>query len=195
MGEPKFKTDETVSLPGSTPLSASLLADESELVKGLIERARVGEDEQHEIARLAERLVRAARAGRRESGGVEIVSGEILEGAESIDIPSPHDRRIVVGTCRNADPPAIDRALTAARSASHDWDAIGGEARAVILDRAAELFEADRAALMGLMVREAGKTLADAQGDLREAVDHLCYAAAEARRSFAAPLELRGPTG
>ncbi|HKA47087.1 MAG TPA: bifunctional proline dehydrogenase/L-glutamate gamma-semialdehyde dehydrogenase PutA [Methyloceanibacter sp.] len=124
-----------------------------------------------------------------------IVSGEILEGAESIDITSPHDRRIVVGTCRNADPPAIDRALTAARSASHDWDAIGGEARAVILDRAAELFEADRAALMGLMVREAGKTLADAQGDLREAVDHLCYAAAEARRSFAAPLELRGPTG
>ena len=71
MGEPKFKTDETVSLPGSTPLSASLLADESELVKGLIERARVGEDEQHEIARLAERLVRAARAGRRESGGVD----------------------------------------------------------------------------------------------------------------------------
>ena len=48
---------------------------------------------------------------------------------------------------------------------------------------------------MGLMVREAGKTLANAQGDLREAVDHLRYAAAEARRSFAAPLELKGPTG
>ena len=72
---------------------------------------------------------------------------------------------------------------------------MGGEARAAILDRAADLFEADRAALMGLMVREAGKTLANAQGDLREAVDHLRYAAAEARRSFAAPLELKGPTG
>jgi RHH-type proline utilization regulon transcriptional repressor/proline dehydrogenase/delta 1-pyrroline-5-carboxylate dehydrogenase len=124
-----------------------------------------------------------------------IISGEDLEGAEVIDITSPHDRRVIVGTCRYADPPAIDRALSAAKSASQDWDEKGGEARAAILDRAADLFEADRAALMGLMVREAGKTLANAQGDLREAVDHLRYAAAEARRNFAAPLELKGPTG
>src|SRR4029077_1685838 len=108
---------------------------------------------------------------------------------------SPHDRRVIVGTCRYADSPAIDRALTAAKSASQDWDGEGGEARAAILERAADLFEADRAALMGLMVREAGKTLANAQGDLREAVDHLRYAAAEARRSFATPLELKDPTG
>ena len=115
--------------------------------------------------------------------------------SRAVDITSPHDRRVIVGTCRSADPPAIDRALSAAKSASHDWDALGGEARAAILDRAADLFEADRATLMGLMVREAGKTLGNAQGDLREAVDHLRYAAAEARRSFAAPLELKGPTG
>ena len=124
-----------------------------------------------------------------------IVSGEYLDGVETVDMTSPHDRRVIVGTCRCADPPAIDRALTAAKSASQDWDGEGGEARAAILERAADLFEADRAALMGLMVREAGKTLANAQGDLREAVDHLRYAAAEARRSFATPLELKGPTG
>ncbi len=120
---------------------------------------------------------------------------KIWKGVESIDITSPHDRRVVVGTCRTADPPAIDRALTAAKSAAHAWDAIGGEARAAILDRAADLFEADRTTLMGLMVREAGKTLANAQGDLREAVDHLRYAGTEARRSFATPVELKGPTG
>jgi RHH-type proline utilization regulon transcriptional repressor/proline dehydrogenase/delta 1-pyrroline-5-carboxylate dehydrogenase len=124
-----------------------------------------------------------------------IVSGEVLAGVEAVAITSPHDRRVIAGICRTADPPAIDRALTAARSASHGWNALGGEARAAILDRAADLFEADRAALMGLMVREAGKTLANAQDDLREAVDHLRYATAEARRSFAAPLELKGPTG
>jgi RHH-type proline utilization regulon transcriptional repressor/proline dehydrogenase/delta 1-pyrroline-5-carboxylate dehydrogenase len=64
-----------------------------------------------------------------------------------------------------------------------------------MLDRAADLFEADRAGLMALMVREAGKTLANAQGDLREAVDHLRYSAAEARRQFASARELKGPTG
>ena len=124
-----------------------------------------------------------------------IVSGEVLEGVESVDITSPHDRSVIVGACRSADPSAIDRALAVAKSASHGWDAMGGEARAAILDRAADLFEVDRAALMGLMVREAGKTLGNAQGDLREAVDHLRYSAAEARRIFAAPLELKGPTG
>ena len=72
---------------------------------------------------------------------------------------------------------------------------VGGEARAAMLDRAADLFEADRPALMALMVREAGKTLANAQGDLREAVDHLRYAAAQARLKFAAPRLLKGPTG
>jgi RHH-type proline utilization regulon transcriptional repressor/proline dehydrogenase/delta 1-pyrroline-5-carboxylate dehydrogenase len=49
--------------------------------------------------------------------------------------------------------------------------------------------------LMALMVREAGKTLANAQADLREAVDHLRYAAAQARLKFAAPRLLKGPTG
>ena len=48
---------------------------------------------------------------------------------------------------------------------------------------------------MALMVREAGKTLTNAQGDFREAVDHLRYSAAEAHREFASPRELKGPTG
>ena len=125
-----------------------------------------------------------------------LVAGEEVEqGGEVTWITSPHDRRVVVGVCRSASPEAIDRALAAAKSAADAFDRVGGEARAAMLDRAADLFEADRPALMALMVREAGKTLANAQGDLREAVDHLRYAAAQARLKFAAPRLLRGPTG
>src|SRR4029450_2205486 len=107
-------------------------------------------------------------------------------------ITSPHDRRVVVGTCHTASAEAIDKALTAAKAArggwarlgargaritkalpaakaaSGDWDSLGGEARATILERAADLFEADRAGLMALMVREAGKTLPNAPRDGRE---------------------------
>jgi RHH-type proline utilization regulon transcriptional repressor/proline dehydrogenase/delta 1-pyrroline-5-carboxylate dehydrogenase len=140
------------------------------------------------LASIEQALATPAEAG-------PIVSGAALEGVEIVDITSPHDRRVIVGTCRDADPPTIDRALSAAKSASYEWDAMGGAARAEVLDRTAGLFEGDRTALMALMVREAGKTLANAQGDLREAVDHLRYAAAEARRSFAGPIELKGPTG
>ena len=125
-----------------------------------------------------------------------IVGGkEIEEGGDVSWITSPHDRRVVVGTCRSASPEAIDTALGAAKAACGAFDRLGGEARAAMLDRAADLFEADRAGLMALMVREAGKTLPNAQGDLREAVDHLRYAAAQARLKFAGPRLLKGPTG
>lgn len=123
-----------------------------------------------------------------------VLGEEVEEGGEVSWITSPHDRRVVVGTCRTASPEAITCALDIAKGACDAWDRLGGE-RAAVLDRAADLFEADRAVLMALMVREAGKTLANAQGDLREAVDHLRYSAAEARRQFAAPRELKGPTG
>ena len=125
-----------------------------------------------------------------------IVSGdEVEKGGEVVRVTSPHDRRVMVGTCRSASPEAIAKALDAAKAASGNWDRLGGAARANVLDRAADLFEADRAGLMALMVREAGKTLHNAQGDLREAVDHLRYSAAEARRQFAKPRVLKGPTG
>ncbi|HSB58956.1 MAG TPA: proline dehydrogenase family protein, partial [Methyloceanibacter sp.] len=71
MGEPKFKIGENLSLPSRAGLGAALLADEDKLVAALIEQAWCSEGEQREIARIAERLVLAAREGRRESGGVD----------------------------------------------------------------------------------------------------------------------------
>ena len=52
-------------------MNKALLGDEETLVAALIERARASEDEQREIAGIAEKLVLAAREGRRESGGVD----------------------------------------------------------------------------------------------------------------------------
>jgi RHH-type proline utilization regulon transcriptional repressor/proline dehydrogenase/delta 1-pyrroline-5-carboxylate dehydrogenase len=141
------------------------------------------------IRAMKETLARPATAN-------PIVGGEEIEAGGEVNwITSPHDRRIVVGACRSASPEAIDGALAAAKSATDAFDLLGGEVRAGMLDRAADLFEADRAGLMALMMREAGKTLANAQADLREAVDHLRYAAAQARLKFAEPRLLKGPTG
>jgi RHH-type proline utilization regulon transcriptional repressor/proline dehydrogenase/delta 1-pyrroline-5-carboxylate dehydrogenase len=85
--------------------------------------------------------------------------------------------------------------LTSAMAAAHAWDRLGGPARASILEKAADLMERDRARLMAVIVREAGKTLENAQGDLREAIDFLRYYAGEARRLFSGPTKLPGPTG
>ncbi len=108
---------------------------------------------------------------------------------------SPHDRRRRVGTVSFADAAAIDAAIERARGSAHAWDRLGGPARAAILDRAADLYEVNRVRLMAVMVREAGKTLENALSDVREAIDFLRYYALEARRLFAQPLSLKGPTG
>jgi RHH-type proline utilization regulon transcriptional repressor/proline dehydrogenase/delta 1-pyrroline-5-carboxylate dehydrogenase len=125
-----------------------------------------------------------------------IVEGEILEGSDAPDaVLCPHDRRQRLGFVHASDADAIDRAIEHARNTAHAWDRLGGPARAAILERAADLFERDRVRLMAVMVREAGKTLENALGDVREAVDFLRYYALEARRLFSGPVPLKGPTG
>jgi RHH-type proline utilization regulon transcriptional repressor/proline dehydrogenase/delta 1-pyrroline-5-carboxylate dehydrogenase len=128
---------------------------------------------------------------------VPLVDGKPLPGkdAELELVLCPHDRRQRLGTVRTADAAAIETALKSAQGAQFAWDRLGGPARAQILEKAADLFERDRARLMAVMVREAGKTLDNALGDVREAVDFLRYYAGEARRLFSAPVTFKGTTG
>jgi RHH-type proline utilization regulon transcriptional repressor/proline dehydrogenase/delta 1-pyrroline-5-carboxylate dehydrogenase len=134
------------------------------------------------------------RALDRPSAAGPLIAGE-GGGGTARPVTSPHDRSVTVGEVREAGPAEIERALAAAHAARLGWNALGGEARALILEKAADLYERDRAPLMALLVREAGKTLDNAQSDLREAVDFLRYYAAEARAKFAEPLAMGGPTG
>ena len=127
---------------------------------------------------------------------VPLIDGKALTGAGAGGpVLCPHDRRQRLGTVHVADAAAIEQAIEGARRAAHAWDRLGGPARAVILDRAADLYERNRVRLMAVMVREAGKTLENALSDVREAVDFLRYYAVEARRLFSGPVELEGPTG
>jgi RHH-type transcriptional regulator, proline utilization regulon repressor / proline dehydrogenase / delta 1-pyrroline-5-carboxylate dehydrogenase len=110
-------------------------------------------------------------------------------------IVSPHDHRITVGTTFEATATDVDRMARAAHAAQVDWDSLGGEARAKMLERAADLYEEHAEEFFSLCIREAGKTLVDAVLEVREAVDFLRFYASEARRQFTRPLPLPGPTG
>jgi RHH-type proline utilization regulon transcriptional repressor/proline dehydrogenase/delta 1-pyrroline-5-carboxylate dehydrogenase len=110
-------------------------------------------------------------------------------------ITSPHDRRIEVGTVHEASAAEVDRMVHAGHAAQVGWDALGGEARAKLLDRTADLYEEHSEEFFSLCIREAGKTLVDAVLEVREAVDFLRFYASEARRQFTGPLPLPGPTG
>ncbi len=132
-----------------------------------------------ELARLASMAAR--RVPLHTNGGIRILN--------------PADRRELVGSIDLVGPREVAEAIATAAGAQRAWNARGGAARAELLDRAAEAIEQARSRFVHLLVREAGKTLPDAVAEIREAADFCRYYAAEARRLFAAPLRLDGPTG
>jgi RHH-type proline utilization regulon transcriptional repressor/proline dehydrogenase/delta 1-pyrroline-5-carboxylate dehydrogenase len=108
---------------------------------------------------------------------------------------NPANTREQTGSVVNSDAATVEKAIEVAVRAQEDWDDLGGEKRAALLERAAVLYEEQTAALVARCVREAGKTLPDAIGEVREAVDFLRYYAARARRDFGHESTLPGPTG
>jgi RHH-type proline utilization regulon transcriptional repressor/proline dehydrogenase/delta 1-pyrroline-5-carboxylate dehydrogenase len=89
----------------------------------------------------------------------------------------------------------LAEAMREARGGFALWSRVPAGARAACLDRAAKQLELEAPALLGLLQTEAGKTLEDAIGEWREAIDFCRYYAEEARRLFATATVLPGPTG
>ncbi|OQM77519.1 bifunctional proline dehydrogenase/L-glutamate gamma-semialdehyde dehydrogenase PutA [Manganibacter manganicus] len=86
----------------------------------------------------------------------------------------------LVGTVTEATPAQVAKAVGLAVKAQPGWAAKPVAERAAILRRAADLYEKNAVELFALATREAGKTLADAVAEIREAVDFLRYYAGEA---------------
>ena len=135
-----------------------------------------------------------AEALRQPAHAAPIVGGTELAGAK-ISVFDPSDRRRQIGTVVAAGPGAVEQALARAVHAAPSWNNTPAEQRAAILERAADLYEQHRAALMALIIREGGRTVPAALSEVREAVDFLRYYAARARAEFAMPQRLPGPTG
>ena len=110
------------------------------------------------------------------------------EGAAQVRDPT---HGAVIGRVVEGDARVARAAVDAAERAAIP----GVAARAAALERAADLIEADRVRLLALLAREAGRTLPDGLGEIREAADFCRYYAMLAREHFAHPLELAGPTG
>ncbi len=149
---------------------------------------------------LADRRALAALRGGMAAGlaqpalAAPIVSGRDVAG-KAEPVFDPADRRRQIGTVVAADPGAVEAALAAAARAASDWERTPAIERAAILERAADLYERDRYALMALVIREGGRTIPAALSEVREATDYLRYYGARTRADFAAPLALPGPTG
>ncbi|MEF8702405.1 MAG: bifunctional proline dehydrogenase/L-glutamate gamma-semialdehyde dehydrogenase PutA [Candidatus Accumulibacter sp. UW26] len=108
---------------------------------------------------------------------------------------SPADRRQVVGQVIEAAEADVSAALASAAAAFPAWEATPASTRAAALERAAGLMQGRLPELVALIVREGGRTQADAISEVREAIDFCRYYAAQAREKFSQPILLPGPTG
>ncbi|MDR0226943.1 MAG: trifunctional transcriptional regulator/proline dehydrogenase/L-glutamate gamma-semialdehyde dehydrogenase [Burkholderiaceae bacterium] len=88
---------------------------------------------------------------------------------------NPAELTDTVGWVREATHDEAHAAAARAALASPIWAGTPPAARADVLARAADLLEQRCQPLMGLVMREAGKTLSNAVAEIREAVDFLRY--------------------
>jgi RHH-type proline utilization regulon transcriptional repressor/proline dehydrogenase/delta 1-pyrroline-5-carboxylate dehydrogenase len=100
---------------------------------------------------------------------------------DPIEVRNPADRRDLVGHVVEASAHDAVRAVDAALAAAPAWRATPAAARAAVLEQAADALQAQTLDFVALAMREAGKTAANAVGEVREAVDFLRYYAAQAR--------------
>ena len=98
-----------------------------------------------------------------------------------------------IGVFPKSGPEDVDRAVEAAKDAFEDWRLVPAPKRGEILFRFAQLMTEHKAELARLMSHEMGKVLAEAGGDVQEAIDMSYYMGGEGRRLFGqtTPSELR----
>src|SRR3990167_6282521 len=109
-------------------------------------------------------------------------------------VVSPTDHQKIVGHVEEATQEDVLQAVAEAQHAFQAWSTQEVKQRADILRKAADLLMQHQAEFCYLAVHEAGKTLFDANAELREAVDFCRYYAEQAEKVLV-DLSLPGYTG
>lgn len=129
-------------------------------------------------------LVTALREFRRTLGrtiGPQI-SGQELKTSKTIERRNPSNDSEVVARVSVASPGEADAAIASALKAAKAWRVTEFNERANIIERLGEKILENRFRLMAIEILEVGKTWAEADGDITEAVDFCKYYAREMRR-------------
>jgi RHH-type proline utilization regulon transcriptional repressor/proline dehydrogenase/delta 1-pyrroline-5-carboxylate dehydrogenase len=108
-------------------------------------------------------------------------------------VRNPANHSDIVGTVIEATEAEAQAAAILATDNAAAWAAVAASDRAAIMERAADLMQARMEALMGIIIREAGKSAANAIAEVREAIDFLRYYAQQARDTLGAAQAPLGP--
>ena len=108
------------------------------------------------------------------------------EGGATYQITNPAKKTTVLGEFQSSTADDARRAVAAAQETLGSWADTPAPARAAVLFRALHLLEQRAEDLARTITTEEGKPLADAQGEVKRAMNIVEYAAGEGRRMFSA---------
>ncbi|EOC0416343.1 trifunctional transcriptional regulator/proline dehydrogenase/L-glutamate gamma-semialdehyde dehydrogenase [Cronobacter malonaticus] len=148
--------------------------------EGRVNSAGLDLANEHRLASLSSSLLNSALQKWRALPMLE----NAVDDGELTPVINPAEPRDIVGYAREATEAEVAQALESAVNNAPIWFATPPQERAAILERAAMLMEDQTQTLIGILVREAGKTFANAIAEVREAVDFLRYYAGQVRDDF-----------
>ncbi|ELQ6273173.1 bifunctional proline dehydrogenase/L-glutamate gamma-semialdehyde dehydrogenase PutA, partial [Cronobacter turicensis] len=148
--------------------------------EGRVNSAGLDLANEHRLASLSSSLLNSALQKWRALPMLE----DAVDDGELAPVINPAEPRDIVGYAREATEAEVAQALQSAVNNAPIWFATPPQERAAILERAAVLMEDQTQTLIGILVREAGKTFANAIAEVREAVDFLRYYAGQVRDDF-----------
>jgi alpha-ketoglutaric semialdehyde dehydrogenase len=113
------------------------------------------------------------------------IAGEWCDASsgETFESTSPANGE-AIGTFPLSSGEDVNRAVAAAKAAFEEWRLVPAPRRGEILFRFGQLLIDEKEELSQLMAHEMGKVLAEARGDVQEAIDMSFYMGGEGRRLF-----------
>ncbi len=125
-----------------------------------------------------------------------LINGRSYKGSNVHDALCPANTQKHLGRTWYASEKTAEKAIRKANKAFPDWMKKSTQSRAEIVQKYADLLEDYAQEFFALLVREAGKTLPDAQAEIREAIDFCRYYANQIMSEApSCGFTLPGPTG
>jgi acyl-CoA reductase-like NAD-dependent aldehyde dehydrogenase len=125
---------------------------------------------------------------------VNYINGEWVESASGkFAVNTNPATGEVLGEVTQSTREDVDRAVQAAKQAQKSWRLVPAPERAEILYKVGQLLKERKEELAQILTQEMGKVIAEARGEVQEAIDMAYYMAGEGRRLFGdtVPSELR----
>jgi 1-pyrroline-5-carboxylate dehydrogenase len=124
-----------------------------------------------------------------------IINGEERRGRPTFDVTTPTDVSRVLGTCQRATAGDVDEAVRTSLAAYPAWSRRSWQDRVAVIRSAASKIRERKFDIAAIMILEAGKSRAEAIGEVEEGADLLDYYAdqVEAHDGFHLPMESMDP--